>query len=332
MSFIKLLARILPKGIRDGYSKTVGYSTLKVHPDSFIGSALTAGIVIGFTVTVIAGNHLPWPLNEPLALFTLIFALVEMVIYIWLTLNVSGKAHQVEAALPDALQLMSSNIRAGLTTDKALLMAARPEFGALEEEIRRVGKETMAGRNLTDALSRMTLHINSTDLSRTIELIISSIRSGGQLADLLDQTADDLRDQQIIQKEISASVLMYVLFIFIAISLGAPALFAMSSFLVQLLAGNMAMIAKQMPKNFNGAANMPIKMTGISISTDFIRQYALISISISCIMGSMIMGLILKGEEKEGFKYIAIMLPIALGLFFAASWVLNVTIGGMMPH
>jgi len=265
-------------------------------------------------------------------MFTVTFLAVQFFIYIWLTLNVSGKAHQVEAALPDALQLMSSNIRAGLTTDKALLMAARPEFGALEEEIRRVGKETMAGRNLTDALSRMTIHIKSSDLSRTIELITNSIKSGGQLADLLDQTADDLRDQQIIQKEIAASVLMYVLFIFIAISLGAPALFAMSTFLVKLLGANMAMIAKEMPKNFDGAGRMPMKMTGVSVSPAFITQYAYISMTISCIMGGMIMGLILKGEEKEGFKFILIMLPIAWGLFYVASWILAITIGGMMPH
>ncbi|MFH0861862.1 MAG: type II secretion system F family protein [Candidatus Altiarchaeota archaeon] len=333
MSFLKLLARVLPQGMREKYSKMVGYSTLKTNPDTFIGFAITAGIVAGFLLTI-ATNGLkpPWPLSMPLVMFTVSFTAMQLLIYIWLTLNVSAKGRQVETALPDALQLMSSNIRAGLTTDKALLMSARPEFGALEEEIRRVGKETMAGRNLTDALSRMTLHIKSTDLSRTVELITNSIKSGGQLADLLDQTADDLRDQQIIQKEISASVLMYVLFIFIAIAIGAPMLFAMSSFLVDLLARNMAMISREMPKNFDGAAKMPIKMTGLSISTEFIKQYAVISISISCIMGAMIMGLILKGEEKEGFKYVIIMLPLALIIFFAASWGLEMTIGGMMPR
>jgi archaeal flagellar protein FlaJ len=328
MSFIKLIARILPKGTRDKYHQMVGYSTMKTNPDTFIGLAITFGIVFAFSVTVLTGKY-DYP---PLGVFLGTFIIAEFLIHMWLSLNISSKGKQVENALPDALQLMSSNIRAGLTTDKALILAARPEFGALEEEIRRVGKETMAGRNLIDALSRMTIHIKSDDLQRTVELITHSIKSGGQLADLLDQTADDLREQQIIQKEISASVLMYVLFIFIAIAMGAPALFAMSSFLVNMLSSNMAMIAKEMPKDFNNGGSMPIKMTDMKIGSDFIKQYAIISISLSCIMGAMIMGLILKGEEKEGFKFMFPMLLIALGLFYAASWALDYAIGGMMPH
>jgi len=46
----------------------------------------------------------------------------------------------------------------------------------------------------------MNQRIKSDNLSKTLDLIVSSIKSGGKLADLLDQTAGDLRDQQIIQK------------------------------------------------------------------------------------------------------------------------------------
>jgi len=329
MTFIKLIAQLVPKKNKDKLRKMVGYSTIKTEPDTFIGMAITAGIVIAFAFTVFSAKYLAYP---PLAKFVAAFVVIQFLIYTWLNLNISSKARTVENALPDALQLMSSNIRAGLTTDKALLMAARPEFGALEEEIRRVGKETMAGRNLIDALARMTLHIRSDDLDRTVELIVHSLKSGGQLADLLDSTANDLRDQQIIKKEISASVLMYVMFIFIAIALGAPALFSMSSFLVELLSNNMAMIAKQMPKDFAAGKSLPIKMGGTSVSGEFIQTYALCSIAASCIMGSMIMGLILKGEEREGFKYMPIMLVIAITLFYAATYILNLTIGGMMPR
>ncbi len=327
MTFVTFLGRILPKGLRGRLRQKLTCSTVKADPDTFIGSMLVLGIVAGFGITVLTGQYeLP-----PLLVFIVSFIVVEFLAYIWLSLNVSGKARQVEEALPDALQLMSSNIRAGLTTDKALILAARPEFGALEEEIRRVGKETMAGRNLIDALSKMADHIDSTRLERTIELIVHSINSGGQLADLLDQTADDIRDQQIVQKEISASVLMYVLFIFIAIALGAPMLFAMSSFLVNILGRNMNMIAEQMPKDFDGlAGSTPIRIGHMAVSPEFITMYAVISIFTSCFFGSMIMGLIMKGEEKEGFKFMPVMLVIALVLFFLGSIVLESTMGGMM--
>jgi flagellar protein FlaJ len=327
VAFITFLGRILPKGIRERYRDNLKHSTVKTNPDTFIGVAITFGIVVGFLATVLLGR---FELLPPLPMFVACFLSFEILIYVWLSLNVSGKARQVEVVLPDALQLMSSNIRAGLTTDKALILAARPEFGPLEEEIRRVGKETMAGRDLIEAMSRMTNHIRSKNLERTIELVVHSLKSGGQLADLLDQTAEDLRDQEIVRKEISASVLMYVLFIFIAITIGAPMLFAMSSFLVELLTQNMAMIAKDMPKDFDGLGGAPISVSGVSVEPEFIRNYSYLSIILSCVFGSMIMGLIMKGEEKEGIKYIPVMLTIALVLFYLASFILKKTLGGMM--
>jgi len=326
--FIPLLARLVPKNSRDKIQLMLGYSSLKSRVDVFIGWSLTLGVVFGFIMALALS---PFELLDPLPTFLLVFILVQFSLYMYLSLNISAKTAQVEAALPDALQLMSSNIRAGLTTDKAMIMAARPEFGALEKEIRRVGKETMAGRSLIDAISRMSMHIKSTDLSRTIELITNSLKSGGELADLLDQTASDIREQQLIRKEISASVLMYVLFIFIAISLGAPVLYSMSTFLVGILTKNMEMIASELPSNFDGMEGAPIKMSAGNISIDFIKTYALISISCSCFMGSMVMGLIMKGSEKEGLKYFFPMIIIAIVLFFGATFILDLTIGGMMP-
>jgi archaeal flagellar protein FlaJ len=183
MSFVRIFGRILPKKTRDRMHALVRYSTLKGDADSIVGWAITAAIVAGFFCALILS---PMYDIAPLLVFTAVFTVFFFGFYIWLSLNVAGKAQTVEAVLPDALQLMASNIRAGLTTDKALLLAARPEFGALEEEIRRVGKETMAGRSLAESLSRMTIHIRSDDLDRTVELLVGSLRSGGQLAYLLD--------------------------------------------------------------------------------------------------------------------------------------------------
>ena len=329
MGLILLIARFTPKKIRENITTQIRYSKFKMRADAFIGWAVVLGLALSAITAAIIHylEYLDWYFSFPVLLFGF-----EFIFYLILGLNVNSKTAQVEAALPDALQLMSSNIRAGLTTDKAMIMAARPEFGPLEKEIRRVGKETMAGRSLSDALSRMTLFIRSSDLERTLELITNSLKSGGELADLLDSTADDIREQQLIRKEIAASVLMYVLFIFIAISIGAPVLFSMSSFLVELLSKNMEMIANELPSNFDGMEGAPIKMGGGNISTEFIRQYALVSIASSCLFGSMIMGLILKGEEKEGLKYFLPMVIIAYVLFFGGTFILQYTIGGMLPQ
>ncbi|MFQ6055173.1 MAG: type II secretion system F family protein, partial [Methanosarcinales archaeon] len=126
--------------------------------------------------------------------------------------------------LPDVLQLISANVRAGMTVDKAIWLSARPEFGILEEEVRKVGAKTMGGKPINLALKEMSKKIKSKILDRTVKLIIEGIESGGDLAKLLDETSSNIRTTQSLRKEIRSSVMMYSIFILFAAVLGAPML------------------------------------------------------------------------------------------------------------
>jgi flagellar protein FlaJ len=326
MEAYTFVARLLPKKVRGDFKQLIEYSSIRVDPDDFLGFIICFGFIFSCIVAYVTYFL---DIISPIIGFIVSLILSEMLFYLLVVFSVDSKTRTVDETLPDALQLMSSNIRAGLTTDKALLLAARPEFGPLADELRRVGRETMTGRNFAYALMKTTKRIKSENLSRTIDLIVNSLKSGGKLADLLDQTANDLRDQEMVKKEISASVLMYVIFIFIAIAFGAPLLFAMSSFLVKLLTQNMAIISEGMPKGemMSGA---PISMTSAEIDSGFIGMYSIVSLAVTSIFGSIIIGLILKGTERDGIKYLPILLAMSVGLFFLGSYVMDMMFGGMM--
>jgi flagellar protein FlaJ len=324
-----LVEKLIPRNMLNKYRKLVLYSSIEIDPDQFLNLIALTVVAISVATAAIVKSYMNYNI---MAVFLAAMAVYTVSIYILLELSAESKAKFVESILPDALQLMASNIRAGLTTDKALLLAARPEFGPLKEEISKIGRETMAGRSFIDAMRKSTARIKSNDMERTIALIVQSLKSGGQLADLLDQTADDMRDQQIIQKEITASVLMYAMFIGIAIAIGAPLLFSMSSFLLELLVKNMDIISSQMPASLKTMASnvMPVTASAISIKPEFARMYSLISICISTLFGCLVMGLILKGEETAGLKYLPVILPVAIALFYLASYLLRTFLGGMM--
>jgi len=325
MQFYTYIVRLLPKKTRQSFRQLIMYSNMRVDPDDFLGFIISFGLIFSCIVA-----YLTYLFGiSPIPGFIGSFILVELFFYLLILFSIDSKTRAVEEVLPDALQLMSSNIRAGLTTDKALLLAARPEFGPLAEELRRVGRETMTGRNFAYALLKTTKRIKSESLNRIIDLIVNSLKSGGKLADLLDQTANDLRDQEMVRKEISAGVLMYVIFIFIAIAFGAPFLFAMSSFLVKLLTKNMALIAEGIPKGemMSGA---PISMTETQLDPEFISMFAMISLTVTSIFGSLIMGLILRGDVKDGVKYLPFLLIISIGLFLLGSYVMDTIFGGVM--
>jgi pilus assembly protein TadC len=336
MDISLLLARLIPRGITKKFRQLIKYSTLKIAPEKLLGLllfySLLLGVFLGSVLSFIL-KILPFWLG-----FLLTVLLIWIIAYVWILLSIDSKSKFVENVLPDALQLMSSNIRAGLTTDRALLLSARSEFGPLADEIKRIGRETMTGRSLAAALRRSTENIKSDTFSKTIDLIVISIKSGGKLADLLDQISNDLREQQMIQKEISASVLMYVLFIFIAIAFGAPLLFAMSSFLVGLLRRNITLISGQMPE-LEEMGKMPISLGGMQIpefitifgnQIPFLAFYSVIALTCTSFFGSLIIGLILRGDEKAGVKFLPILLAFSIGLFLLGSFVLRITLGEMM--
>ena len=316
------LSLFYPAKIREGYKKLLTYSNLKINPSKFMGFVLFFGLGLSLAASLflssLTGMHF-------LLLLVVLFIGIEFLIYVYLLLGIDAKAKFVEDVLPDALQLMASNLKAGLTTDKALLLSARPEFGPLKEEINLVGKEIAMGKDVDKALLIMSSHIKSEKLEKTIFLINSGIRSGGQLAALLEQTARNLRQQRLVDDKIRANVMMYVIFVFAAVGFGSPLLFGLSTFLVEVLTKNIGMV--EIPQG--AAASMPISLSTISVSISFIIKFAITSLITTSIMGSLVIGLISKGKEKQGIKFIPMLIALTLFIFFAVRFMIKNLLSGL---
>ena len=259
-------------------------------------------------------------------IFVAAFFIIQATIYAYLMLTADSRAKFVEELLPDALQLMSANLRAGMTVDKALLLAARPEFGQFQEDINRVGKEIATGKEFEVALMDLGQRIRSEKLRKTFQLIVSGVQSGGQIADLLEQTASNLRQKKLIDQRIRSSVLTYVIFIFAAIGFGAPMLFGLSSFLIEVITDIFGKI--QLPPA-SVTAQIPITFTKVTISPNFVNTYVITAMISTSILGSLIMGLIGQGNEKEGLKYIPILIVLTISLFFIVKFVIGSMLGGL---
>src|SRR3989344_4543891 len=138
-------------------------------------------------------------------LTVIIFIFYIITIYMILIVKSNKKSKEIELVLPDALQLMSGNLRAGLTTDRALLLSSREEFGALKTEIDTIGKEITSGKELETSLMNLTKRVRSSRLVKAIYLIVSGLKAGGELADLLDQTAENLRNEKVIDEKVKSN-------------------------------------------------------------------------------------------------------------------------------
>ena len=248
-------------------------------------------------------------------------------LYIILVLVMDSRTRQIEEILADALQLMSANIRAGMTMDRAIWLSARPEFGPLEDEIRQFGKEVLGGVSMVDALRNIKKRVNSTLLARTLRLMEEGIKSGGEMACLLDETAEDIRKIKMMRKHVKSNVVMYSMFIMFASVLGAPLLFAVSIYFIEMIGSfwedKATDATAQMSSGF-------MKMTGPQVSTSEMVLFSVGCIILTTVCGSLIIGLIQSGKEKRGIKYIPLLTGSGLAIFFVVRYLISTIFGAML--
>jgi len=119
-----------------------------------------------------------------------------------------------------------------MTIDRAILFSARPEFGTISDHFKKAAFKIYSGDEVEASLLSMTRRIKSGIFGRTIDLLVEGIKGGGSVAKLLEETAADIRNSEAVQREIKSTVTMYVMFLIIAGVIGAPVLYAISTFMV----------------------------------------------------------------------------------------------------
>ncbi|MBW2974200.1 type II secretion system F family protein [Candidatus Woesearchaeota archaeon] len=315
-------ARFYPKKLRNDYLNLLTYSGIKVNSDRFIGFVAVFGALLALAITFYMGLFVTLPFWLS---FIGIFFLIQIFFYFFLVLRADTKAKFVESILPDVLQLMSSNLRAGLTTDKALLLSARTEFGPFQDEIHQVGKAVTMGKEISSALVDMSKKIKSEMLSKTVALIVSGLKSGGELASLLEQTARNLRREKMVDSRIRANVMTYIIFISVAVCFGSPLLFGLSSFLVEVMAQTLGSI--EMPETSLAGA-LPVTFTSVSISINFVILFSIVFLVTSSILGSLILGLISKGKEREGIRFMPFLVVFSVCIFFLIRFAIKNMLSG----
>jgi archaellum biogenesis protein FlaJ (TadC family) len=159
-------------------------------------------------------------------------------------------------------------------------------------------------------------------MRRTVALIKQGIASGGKLADILERTAEDTREMQVLRKEISTSLLMYVIFIVFAGAIGTPFLFAISSKLVGIIEGVFAtqQFSDVDTSAYSTSLVMPSKP--LITSAEFFI-FTMLSCAMTAIFSSLIIGVISKGSKKDGMAYLPFLLIGSMTIFFVVSYLLD---------
>jgi len=125
------------------------------------------------------------------------------------------RVRKIDERFPDFVRDLAESRRAGMTFTKAILHAAKGNYGILTYEIRKISQQISWGNSVDEALSSFSRRVNTKLVRRTISLIIEASRSGGNVADVLDAASKDAREIRLLETERRSSMLSYVAVIYV---------------------------------------------------------------------------------------------------------------------
>ncbi|MBI3741248.1 MAG: type II secretion system F family protein, partial [Chloroflexi bacterium] len=158
----------------------------------FLGVRGLAAVIVGGLVI------LPlFAFKSPVAnllLFGVIAAILGFYLPIfWLNIKIGGRQHQIQRALPDALDLLTVSVEAGLGFDAAMVKVIEKSDTELSHEFARVIQEIRVGKLRREALRDMTERIGVPDVSNFIAAVIQADQLGVSLAKVLRIQSEQMR-------------------------------------------------------------------------------------------------------------------------------------------
>ena len=166
-----------------------------LSPSDFVAIQILAGIGLLFLVMI---------LFETTDFIYLLLALLLGFYFpnYWLKNKIDVRHKTIFRSLPDALDLLTLCVEAGLDFGSAVnKLVERGKKGPLRDEFFNMQQEIRMGKSRIDALRDMAQRIDHTALTSVVNSLIQSIQLGGSLAPMLRAQSDQMRTQRFLLAE-----------------------------------------------------------------------------------------------------------------------------------
>lgn len=111
----------------------------------------------------------------------------------WLNYKIGQRKHDIQKALPDALDLLTISVEAGLGFDAAMLKVAEKSDTELSRAFARVNAEIRVGKIRRDALRDMAHRSGVPDVTNFIAAVIQADQLGVSMAKVLRIQSEQMR-------------------------------------------------------------------------------------------------------------------------------------------
>ena len=194
--FGEIAMKFTPQNARQSIAKRLELAgtSSRLDPTLFLSLQFTAMLIFGgliFLVFTVGSTQ--WPVGRKL-LVSLLFGLLGFYFpMLWLSSKISRRQKEVWKALPDALDLLTICVEAGLGFDAAMSKVSEKWETELSLAFARVIREVQLGKLRREALRDMADRLGVPEMTSFVAAVIQSEQLGVSLAKVLRIQSDQMR-------------------------------------------------------------------------------------------------------------------------------------------
>lgn len=167
------------------------------NPAGWSVDRVVSGKVVGAVAGALSGVLVALVLTESTAL-RLVVVLVALVVGflavdLYLYQRAYERAEAIQRELPDAIDLLTISVEAGLGFDAAVLQVARNTDGPLADELSRVLREMQLGQGRSEALRGLAERTSVADLRTFVSAMVQADQFGVPVGQVLRVQSQEIR-------------------------------------------------------------------------------------------------------------------------------------------
>ncbi|MBN1953774.1 MAG: type II secretion system F family protein [Anaerolineae bacterium] len=179
----------------------IGGLAHRIEPTIFVAVryVLAAGIGVALVVSLLPARGIPiWQKFLLIPSGTLLGAFLPV---LWLGSKIRTRQDEIRKALPDALDLLTICVEAGLGFDQAMFKVVEKWDNELSNSFAKVLQEIQLGKVRREALRAMADNVDVSDVSTFIAAIIQADQLGVSIAKVLRIQSNEMRVRRRLRAE-----------------------------------------------------------------------------------------------------------------------------------
>ncbi|MBT60526.1 MAG: hypothetical protein CMA63_03100 [Euryarchaeota archaeon] len=225
--------------------------------------------------------------------------------------RVQEAQNEVEEKFPDFLRDLAEYWKGGLSMTVAVQTLATSEYGALNNEVKKMSDQLSWGIKFSDVIKQFADRVGTPLVQRAIALIAEADRAGGKISDILVTAANDSRELKFLEGERRRAIGSYIAVIWTSYFVFLGVIVTLAVVFIPAIAGSNSSGEGGGDSGGQTIGNMTIR----NIDPLFFLTVFYYGVTMQAVGNGTMAGLMSTGRFTTGFKHSGMMILVALVVF-----------------